>query len=92
MGTERRKRAIRRQCRQADNAATARNWFRHGLTDAATYRHLDSLTMERLAQVQAHALSVARRPRHKDYAAAHMTLGALAKLLQNRATEAATSG
>lgn len=92
MGTERHKRAYRRQCRQAENEAIARKWFRYGITDANTYQHLDSLTMERLAQVQAHALLVARRPRHKDYAAAHMTLGALAKLLQNRATEAATSG
>lgn len=92
MGRQSRKRAIRRLSRCAAVQSTARHWFRVGLSDVATYGHLAALEPERLLQVQNHALAIARRPRHADYAAAHMTLGALARLLHTRAEEAAVSG
>jgi hypothetical protein len=58
--------------------------FDLGTRDLSTLSHLLSLPERRLLDVQAHALRVSQRPMHADYKAAHVTLGALARLISER--------
>jgi hypothetical protein len=58
--------------------------FDLGTRDNVTLAHLLSLPERRLLDVQAHALRVSQRPMHPDYKAAHVTLGALARLISER--------
>lgn len=85
MGHQSRTRLCRKLQRLRAHQAVANYWFDRGVNDDVTRQHLNALSEERLAQVQAHALEVSRHVNHPDRPAALMALGALAKLIQDRA-------
>lgn len=83
MGRKADKRAARvAAARERDQA-----YFQMGLGDAAPLAHLRTLSEQRLLDVQARALGDIRRPMSANRAVAHVTLGALARLIRER-TEA----
>lgn len=92
MGRQSRTRRYKHASRIASAVAVGRYWFGQGAEHEPTIAHLESLPEPRLLDVQQHALACYQMPGHKDYNAACMTLGALARVVQKRQQDEAVSG
>jgi hypothetical protein len=78
------KKSDRRDARTIAAQQRDNEWFQRGISDVLTVNHLRSLPERRLIDVQAHALATARKRQHPEQRTALVTLGALAKLVQER--------
>ena len=84
MGCQSRTRRRRREQRLASLRAIGQHWMRQGWDSAETLAQLESLPEMRLVDVERHCQATVADPYQKNYNAACMTLGALARLVHNR--------